>query len=71
MEKISEVSEVKVRVMKEQGELEDKINALYNFIVCDIKYMKLTKAQQYLLQEQLDAMNTYNNILLARLSIMD
>jgi len=56
----------KDRLIKEQVELEEKLNKLDNFIVSE-KFNEIDDVQKALLQVQATAMNSYNQCLKERL----
>ena len=59
----------KVRLINEQFELQEKINTLKGFINSE-KFTNVDIFQQNLLKEQIIAMDTYNDILIKRLSAL-
>ena len=59
----------KVRLINEQFELQEKINTLKGFINLE-NFKNIDIFQQNLLKEQIIAMDTYNDILIKRLSAL-
>ena len=59
----------KVRLVNEQFELQEKINKLKPFIESE-NFEKVDKYQQKLLKEQIEVMESYNNILIERLLLL-
>ena len=59
----------KERVEEEAAQLEERVKNLRSFITNNEKYYKLREADQYLLRRQLEIMQEYLDILIARMSI--
>lgn len=61
------------RLKVEKDDLLDKVNKLANFLARDVMNdnPRLSEANHILLNEQLEAMNSYLNILIIRLELLE
>jgi hypothetical protein len=59
------------RLLDERGELAERIEKLKLFITTNAGYKSLTNEHQNLLEDQLEAMETYESVLIQRLTLLN
>lgn len=59
------------RLMDERSELAERIEKLKLFITTNAGYKSLTYDHQNLLEDQLEAMETYESVLIQRLTLLN
>jgi hypothetical protein len=59
------------RLLEERAELAERIEMLKLFITLNSAYRGLTQEHQNLLEEQLEAMETYESVVIQRLTLLN
>ena len=59
------------RLLEERAELAERIEMLKLFIILNSAYRGLTHEHQNLLEDQLEAMETYESIVIQRLTLLN